>query len=55
MATRKRDVKKIVIDSDVEDEDPDKPSCLGQKCHYCRAELCGQKWFDLCPILMSEH
>jgi hypothetical protein len=48
MPKRKTKVKVILVDYTEVNEDINKPFCFGEKCSYCRAELCGHPWFERC-------
>lgn len=48
MPKRTKEVKKIVVDYKAVQEDLNKPLCFGEKCSYCRIDLCGKDWFEKC-------
>ena len=54
MAKKRQNVKKIVICEEM-DEVLNKPLCFGEKCSYCRSELCGEEWYVRCASKTSDN
>lgn len=48
MAKKRKEVKLIVLDTEAIKLELDKPSCFGEKCSYCRADICGRDWYASC-------
>ena len=48
MTKRRKKVKVIIVDMEISEKERDKPTCLGEKEAYCRADFCGQEWYEQC-------
>jgi hypothetical protein len=49
VAKKRKEVKIIEFAKDnSENELNDKPSCFGNKCDFCKIDICGEYWYNIC-------